>query len=60
VITVFITSLGWLAGKGISSYVNIYKDFTDVVKIIVVVLFAFFILRSVANKWLLKEKNSRV
>ena len=57
VITIFVTTLGWLAGKGISTYVNIYEDFRDVVKIIVIVLVAFFILRALVNKWLMREKR---
>lgn len=59
VITVFITSLGWMAGKGIRSYVNIYENFRTVIKSIVIVLVIFFILKTFIKKWLLKEKTIR-
>ena len=58
VITLFVTTLGWLAGKGIGSYVSIYENFRDAVKIIVIVLVVFFVLKSLVNKWLLREKKT--
>lgn len=57
VITLFVASLGWMAGKGISSYVNIYENFMTAIKIIVIFLVIFFILKSFIKKWLLKEKK---
>ncbi len=57
VITLFVTSLGWMAGKGISSYVNIYENFMTAIKIIVIFLVIFFLLKSFIKKWLLKEKK---
>ena len=56
VITVFVSFLGWMAGKGIRSYVDIYENFRTAIKIIVLILVLFFILKSVIKKWLLKEK----
>ncbi|HSA97339.1 MAG TPA: hypothetical protein VLJ16_14915 [Acidobacteriota bacterium] len=56
-ITIFVSFLGWLAGKGIRSYLDIYENFLSVIKIIVIVVVAFFILKSFINKWLLKEKT---
>jgi len=57
-ITLFISSLGWMAGKGISSYVNIYENFRTAIKIIIIFLVIFFILKSFIKKWLLKEKRA--
>ena len=54
-ITVFVSFLGWMAGKGIHSYVDIYENFRSAIKIIVIVLVLYFILRSLINKWLLKK-----
>jgi len=54
-ITVFVSFLGWMAGKGIRSYVDIYENFRSAIKIIVIVLVIFFILKSLINKWLLKK-----
>ena len=54
-ITVFVSLLGWMAGKGIRSYVDIYENFRSAIKIIVIVLVIFFILKSLINKWLLKK-----
>jgi len=59
VITIFVTSLGWMAGKGISSYVNIYENFSMAIKIFVIVLVVFLILKTFIKKWLLKEKKIR-
>jgi membrane protein DedA with SNARE-associated domain len=54
-ITVFVSFLGWMAGKGIRSYVDIYENFRSAIKIIVIVLVIFFVLKSLINKWLLKK-----
>ncbi len=56
-ITVFISFLGWMAGRGIRFYVDIYENFRTAIKIIVIVLVIFLILKSVIKKWLLKEKT---
>lgn len=58
VITLFISFLGWMAGRGIRSYVDIYENFRAAIKIIVIVVVAFFILKALINKWLLKEKTT--
>jgi membrane protein DedA with SNARE-associated domain len=54
-ITIFVSFLGWMAGQGIRTYVDIYENFRSAIKIIVVVLVLFFILKALVNKWLLKK-----
>jgi membrane protein DedA with SNARE-associated domain len=57
VITLFVAFLGWMAGRGIRTYVDYYENFKTVMKIIVIFFVAFVILKSLLKKWLLKENK---
>ena len=50
--------IGWFAGKGISLYVDIFKNFQLALTLVVVVVIAFLVLRGLITKIFFGEKIS--